>query len=255
MSSAALLTNPRLPVGLESVCDSIGDGRHLTPASAARVLAAADLAARDLLAWAEFGHPVRHSYGRRLVASGPRFELMVMSWLPGDYSAIHDHGFTEWGAVRYFGHADHVIFRERAGILGIESRATMRPGSVCAVDHDLIHLMGNAGDTPFLSLHLYGLEGPRGGVTADARIFDLFEQRIQRTDGGVFYCLPEAGITRREACPAADLETTRLHDRLMLARVERILAAGGGDASLRERARDLRARLARLDLAASGARP
>ena len=243
MHAHANLAGSSRPRALERLLASIGDGRGLTPTSAATLLAAADLAPDDLLAWADFDHPIRDSYGRRLVARGARFELMVMSWQPGDYSAVHDHGYTEWGAVRYFGPAEHVVFRERDGRLGVESRTTQLPGSVCAVDHDLIHLMGNAGPRPFLSLHLYGQARPCDAVTGDARIFDLFEQRIQRTDGGVFYCLPEREIARREPCPAADAETTRLHHTLMLARLERVLAAGAGDAAAVRRAAALRAAL------------
>ncbi len=244
--------------GLDALLARVGDARRLTPDVAARILDEAELEAEDLLAWSDFRHPVRDSYGRRLVARGARFELMVMSWLPGDYSAIHDHGSTEWGAVRYFGPADHVVFSARRGPsarmsrLEIETRCSMSTGSVCPVDHDLLHLMGNAGTQPFVSLHLYGLERPSKCVTGDARIFDLFERRIQRTDGGVFYCLPEAEISRREPAPEADPRTTLLHHRLMLARLERIASAGEGDASATRRARLLRAE---IELLESGGRP
>ena len=52
---------------------------------------------QDALAeWVRFDHPPDHGYGRRLVASGPGFEVLVMSWRPGDWSAIHDHGQARW---------------------------------------------------------------------------------------------------------------------------------------------------------------
>jgi hypothetical protein len=105
-------------------------------------------------------HPPGDSYGRKLIARGPHFELMLMSWMPGDCSAIHDHGRAEWGAVRYFGATDHIVFDLRFNLLSI--RESMRVGydDICSVDAD------------------------------------LFEDRIQRTDGGVFFCLPERDIVR-----------------------------------------------------------
>ncbi len=226
---------------LAAFLDDLASRPPSSPADAAARLRAAPLTPRDLAPWADFAHPVQDSYGRRLVHAGPAHELMVMSWVPGDYSAIHDHGATQWGAVRYFGAADHAVFEEREGLLRLARRGTMPAGSVSPVDHDLIHLMGNPGRRPFLSLHLYGTHAPSASITGGARIFDLLERRIQRTDGGVFYHLPESEIRRREPCPEADAETRLLHHQRMLARVERRLAAGERHAELERRATSLRA--------------
>jgi hypothetical protein len=122
---------------------------------------------------------------------------------------------------------------------------------VWAVDTDLIHLMGNPGDKPFFSLHLYGRAKADPAITGGARIFDLFEDRIQRTDGGVFFCLPEHDIGRREPGPRADDETRLLHHRLMLARVERMLGERELDLTLRRRARALRTAIAEIEQSAA----
>ena len=213
---------------------------HIDPDRAATLLQEANVDPRDLLPWYDFEHPVQDSYGRKLVKQGRNFELMVMSWLPRDYSAIHDHGIAEWGAVQYLGAADHIIFKEHNGVLTTETRMPMSLGAVYAVDHSLIHLMGNPGDTPFISLHLYGRENPADAITGNARIFDLWEQRVQRTDGGVFFCLPESEILWRETAPAADRETTLLHHQLMLNRVKNILQSEGFNPELSQRVDQLR---------------
>jgi L-amino acid N-acyltransferase YncA/predicted metal-dependent enzyme (double-stranded beta helix superfamily) len=217
-----------------------------TPEAAAELLAWVDLDAAALEPWSDFRHPLRESYGRRLLHRGERYELMVMSWLPGDYSAIHDHGIARWGAVRYLGEAEHVRFEQTGGVLSLAQRDITPIGSVCAVHHDLVHLMGNPGSVPFLSLHLYGAPEPCANVTADARIFELFERRIQRTHGGVFYALPEEEIVRREPCPEADRPSHRLHHHLLLQRLGRILAAGEGDEALARRADEVRRAVAAL---------
>ncbi len=221
---------------------------HIDPDYAAILLQEANIDPRDLLPWYDLNHPMQDSYGRKLVKQGRNFELMVMSWSPGDYSAIHDHGIAEWGAVQYFGAADHIIFKENQGVLTTETRMTMSLRSVYPVDHSLIHLMGNPGDTPFISLHLYGRENAAEIITGNARIFDLWEQRIQRTDGGVFFCLPENEILWRETAPAADSETTLLHHQLMLNRVESILQSEGFNPELSQRANQLRIAIEKLSI-------
>ena len=218
--------SPDMPECLRALVSSLNEGETVDPRRAAALLTALDLTLDDLEPWFAFDHPVEDSYGRKLIAGGANYELMLMSWAPGDYSAIHDHGMAEWGAVRYFGPADHAVFDEREGLLTLRKRMTMRPGDVFAVAQSLIHLMGNPTHGPIVSLHLYGRDESADAVTGSARIFDLLEDTIQRTDGGVFFCLPEHQVRRREPCPAADLPSRTLHHELMLDRLERMSASG-----------------------------
>ncbi|MDH3639348.1 MAG: cysteine dioxygenase family protein [Gammaproteobacteria bacterium] len=248
--NATILAQPSVEVGvpqcLTRLVDTLECVTSFDAAQAATMLAEVDVSNADLSPWYDFDHPVRDSYGRLLVKRGSNFELMVMSWAPGDYSAIHDHGVAEWGAVRYFGAADHIVFTESAGLLSLERRMTMRIDDVFAVDHTLIHLMGNPTETPFVSLHLYGRADSAESITGGARIFELYENKIQRTDGGVFFCLPEGDIERRESCPDADPETRILHHKLMLDRIERVLASERPDPVLAAKQQRLKRELERL---------
>ncbi len=88
----------------------------------------------------------------------------------------------------------------------------------------LIHQMGNPGSRPFLSLHVYGKQANTGHVTGEARIFALHENCIQRTDGGVFFALPEDQILRREPGLTAEPVVTLRHHRLKRDRLSTILA-------------------------------
>lgn len=235
-----------LPGALEGLLRELDHSGCADATIAAGLLENLDLQVADLQPWQDIDHSLCDSYGRQLVARGSNYELMVMSWAPGDYSAIHDHGLAEWGAVRYFGVADHLVFAERSGCLTLDQRMSMRPGDVFPVEPELIHAMGNGTDFPFLSLHLYGRADAADSITGSARVFDLFEQRIQRTDGGVFFCLPERDIVSRQACPTADRSTTMLHHELMLARIERNLASGCAGAAWADRAASLRASILQL---------
>lgn len=197
-----------LPSSLQSVIQTLETAEELSPAKVRRVLLDHPIQESELMPWADFDHPTADSYGRKLVHQGDRFEVMVMSWLPGDFSAIHDHGHTQWGAVQVFGPAEHATFREENGKLRTLARWEMKPHDIVGVSHDLIHQMGNSTtDQRFISLHIYGAVRPHENITGDARIFDVHHDRILRVDGGVFYALPAAAINRIEMGPSGDFPT------------------------------------------------
>ncbi|NEQ99548.1 MAG: cysteine dioxygenase [Cyanothece sp. SIO2G6] len=208
---------------IQTLINSLKNIADPTPELIKSVVTASNISEQDLMPWADFDHPVEDSYGRKLVFDGGHFEIMVMSWAPGDFSAIHDHGATQWGAVQCFGAAEHYIYQFNHDVLCTLEAAHYLPGMVRSVDHSLIHQMGNSTSQPFLSLHVYGCVGARKTITGDARIFDLLENRIQYTDGGVFFCLPENQINRRTGSLKADAETTLRHHRCMGDRLRRIL--------------------------------
>jgi SAM-dependent methyltransferase len=151
-----------------------------------------------------------------------------MSWLPGDFSAIHDHGHTVWGAVQIFGAAEHATFRWEDENLNTLARWEVKPGDVLGVGHSLIHQMGNRDQQPFLSLHIYGYNSPIDNVTGDARIFDLDQQKIQRVNGGAFFNLPDSAVARYEDGPAGDFPTYLRHQLELFRRKE---TAGDPDAN------------------------
>ena len=212
-----------LPPSLGRLVRSLQAIHRPTAEGLGALVEAAGVQAVDLEAWATFDHPVRDSYGRRLVHHGGHFEVMVMSWSAGDFSAIHDHGQAEWGAVQCFGRADHTTFRLVDGVLRLEREAPYTAGMVQRVSAGMIHQMGNAGSTPLLSLHVYGRAAASANITAEARIFELQEGTIQRTDGGVFFALPEERILAREPGLRAEPGVARRHHRLKRQRLIRIL--------------------------------
>ncbi|MGF1577949.1 MAG: methyltransferase domain-containing protein [Gemmataceae bacterium] len=161
----------------------------------------------DLLAWSNFDHSSEDSYGRQMAYDGGHFEIMVMSWLPGDYSAIHDHGYTEWGAVQVFGPAEHAVFVLTSDTIMTLSRTRLTPGRVLAVGNELIHQMGNPTNQRFLSLHVYGATSRPNAVTADSRVIDVTSREVQWTDGGVFYSLPRELVKKRAPGPESDYYT------------------------------------------------
>lgn len=206
-----------LPKSLQYIVKQLEAERELQPADMRRIVLEAEVQQEDIAPWADYQHHPADSYGRRLIYEGANFEVMAMSWCPGDISGIHDHGFTEWGAVQVFGPAEHATFRIEDGQMSTLSRFQFEPKEVVGVSHKLIHQMGNPTDKPFLTLHVYGRPEDINNVTGDARVYDLEHNTIQRVDGGVFFALPASEIKWTEKGPAADFPT-RLRYRVELAR-------------------------------------
>jgi predicted metal-dependent enzyme (double-stranded beta helix superfamily)/SAM-dependent methyltransferase len=191
----------QLPLSLEKIVRDIKQHeKTITSQLAQKIIANAEVELEQIEKWQDYDHPLANSYGRKLVYKEDFFEIMVMSWVEGDISAIHDHGYTTWGAVQIFGEAEHATFKLKNNFLTMLSCQKVKPGTIIPVSHNLIHQMGNSTEKRFLSLHVYGCSKCLSlkSVTAEARIFNATDGVIQRTDGGVFYGLPQTQINAVE---------------------------------------------------------
>ena len=189
---------------LVEMLESLG---KFTPESVHEAVSECDVRAEDIERWVDYDYPVSDSYGRKMVHNGGFFEVMIMSWKPGDYSGIHDHGKAEFGAVKIFGVAEHAIFKLEKQKLTTISREIIKSGTTLKVTPSLIHQMGNPGESNFFTLHVYGNVDLDGGITSEARIFDYSRNELLFVNGGIFYLLPEEKIVRREELPEADYAT------------------------------------------------
>lgn len=201
----------QLPRSIQNIIKQLSNGAGFRPADVINVLKEAQVEATDLAPWSDFNHPKADSYGRKLVYQGANFEILVMSWVPGDFSTIHDHGYTKWGAVQIFGSAEHATFRYDDGLISTLARWKVNPGDVVGVSQALIHQMGNPSETPFLSLHVYGANKNLTNITADARIFDLANDQIQYHNGGVFFDLKPNEVSHSKAGLNGDFATKLRH--------------------------------------------
>jgi SAM-dependent methyltransferase/predicted metal-dependent enzyme (double-stranded beta helix superfamily) len=196
-----------LPTSIQKIIAFFHSETNLTPAMIEKAIQDADVKAQDLMPWADYEHPAEDGYGRKMVFKGDSFEIMVMSWNPGDFSGIHDHGYTQFGAVQLFGEADHAIFRIEDDLMKTVARWMTQEGDTIPVNHDLIHQMGNPGHIPYLTLHVYGTEVQTHFVTGEARLYDLERKVIQRSNGGVFFGLTEEEVERQEPGYSGDFIT------------------------------------------------
>ena len=194
-------------MSVENLVKTLESLEEFTPESVHEVVSECDIGVEDLKNWIDYDYPVSDSYGRKMVHDGGFFEVMVMCWRPGDYSAIHDHGKAEFGAVKLFGDAEHASFELEGGKLTTIARERNESGTTLKVTASLIHQMGNPGDKNFFSLHVYGNVDLESGITSEARIFDYSRNELLFVNGGVFYLLPESEIVHRKKLPEADDET------------------------------------------------
>lgn len=216
-----------LPKALAVIVDVLEKEQPTKPSQIVSIVKKSDVTKKDLLPYADFDHPAKDSYGRKMVYKGVNYEVMVMSWNKGDLSAIHDHGHTMWGAVKIFGKAEHATFRWEDEDISTLARWQVKEGDVLGVGHSLVHQMGNSDQEPFLSLHIYGHVDPQDNITGEARIFDLYHQQIQRVNGGAFFNLKDNEIVKKQEGPKADFATElRFH----LESYKRMLKAGDPEA-------------------------
>lgn len=208
--------NSTIPKSIQRLIKSIEAEAKMTPKRAQELVEAAQVTAEDLMPFADFEHPVEDCYGRKMLYDAGSFEVMVMSWNAGDFSGIHNHGYTEWGAVQVFGTAQHNIFNLKENHLSTAKKEVLMPAEVVKVNNALIHQMGNSTTAAYLSLHLYGCNTRNELVTADSYIYELEKKRIVETTGGAFFNLPENEVKTLSTELSADEETYIYYTYLLL---------------------------------------
>jgi hypothetical protein len=204
-----------LTSGINRLKNLIEGEEKMNMAKVAEFIKEASIDIPDLIPYADFDHPIEDGYGRKLVYQGRHFEIMVMSWAPGDFSAVHDHGYTTWGAVQVFGHAMHHTFAMKADVFKLTRKEILSHGSVIKVNNPLIHQMGNVTTSPYMTLHIYGDNVYEGDVTADTRIFELESGLIKHTTGGAFFNLADNEVYDIENMPEID-DATFVHQASIL---------------------------------------
>lgn len=86
-----------------------------------------------------------HSYVRTLVHTGPVYEALVMCWLPGQRSPVHDHGGSACAVRVVSGAAIETVYTvdERCLASPVSQRLFSAGEVVCSEDAD-VHTLANA---------------------------------------------------------------------------------------------------------------
>ncbi len=133
-------------------------------------------------------HPIDHeeflpytffreeTYGRNLIAKNDFFELLVLTWLPEQRTAIHDHANQRCWVLMELGSLTFKNY-EPIGPIIDEKKYTLKPAGKAEVikagsspayidDGIALHSIANASRKPAISVHLYA------APVARCRIYD-----------------------------------------------------------------------------------
>ncbi len=140
-------TNARVPEMVKAVLiDSIHSGALAVPPA--------------------YRKPVDGSYARRLLHRDPsgRYTIVVMTWGPGQRTALHDHAGIWCVECVLDGNmevAQYDLTSEERGQFRFEQRSRILAGrgsAGCLIPPFEYHTLGNANETPSITVHVYGGE-------------------------------------------------------------------------------------------------
>ncbi len=172
-------------------------GGAITGEQVTAILAGTDLTIHDVEA---FVSPKPDGYSRRRVARTEAFEMLVMTWLPGQGSGAHDHA----GSVSAFkilrGTADETRYAQAAdSLVDPVSTHQLHAGEAGIDPGDVIHAVRNGHGELLVSVHVYAPPirelrrfTPRSEGAAPARAF------LRRRQP----CVPQVAIVGGGFCGA-----------------------------------------------------
>lgn len=138
---------------LELVQRLDGLGASPTLVELAQAMEGARLTAADV---APFVHANPRSYNRAPVVVRDQYELLVMTWLPGQGSVPHDHTGSICAMAVVQGEAAEACYRIAPdGYVDLEFEATTRPGEVSAEQDAGVHTVRNASGELLVTVHCY----------------------------------------------------------------------------------------------------
>src|SRR5262249_21233605 len=116
-------------------------GPHPSLVRIAQAVESCRLSSADV---APFVHKNRQNYNRAPVVIRENFELLVMTWLPGQASVPHDHTGSVCAMQVVEGEAVEGCYRVAAdGYVDLEYETTVRPGEVTAGQDADVHTVRN----------------------------------------------------------------------------------------------------------------
>ncbi len=175
-----------IPLSVKKLIEKVENSNSLNNQSLIKTVKDLDILEKDLLQYSTFNHCIAESYGRETIYKGENFGIYLMSWSQGDFTAIHNHGHSEWGLVYFFGNAEHRIYTAKGNKIKLEKKEILSKGTIAPVCGNLIHAMGNLSEIPFVTLHIYGSNSYKGSVTEDSKMYEIEKNRIRTTVGPAY---------------------------------------------------------------------
>jgi hypothetical protein len=179
---------------LQSLVSNIEEQNSIDNTSLLTIIEQAKLKEADFLKYNQFNHAITESYGRNKVYEGENFSIYIMSWLPGDFTAIHSHGSCDWGAVYFFGDTSHRLYEASGNKIELIDKGIVPKGTIAPVTGRLVHSMGNKNESPVLTLHIYGSNNGLSNANDDSSVYELEKKRVSITSGEAYLNLEPGRI-------------------------------------------------------------
>ncbi len=203
------------PPEINELIDKLGNLNFIDNNLLVKIIEKLKITEESLLQYAVYNHKPDESYGRRRIYRANNFEIFVMSWMPGDFTAIHNHGHSEWGIVYFLGNALHRSYESEENKLKLTKTEIIPIGTIAPVCGNLTHSMGNSTDKPFITLHIYGSNSYEGIITEDSKIFDVNNNRIITTTGPAYINMKEEYCKNIDTGIETDENTKKDFDKLI----------------------------------------
>ncbi|MDH3591554.1 MAG: cysteine dioxygenase family protein [Planctomycetota bacterium] len=130
-----------------------GTARALTPAEMTAVAKSVDLGAVQLDGCCQF-NPER--YVRNTIHLNDHFELVVICWMPGQESSIHDHGVSQCLYLIVEGEMVEERFRRVEGAMPEPTdERRFGPGDITIAAGEDVHRIANRADSNLVTIHIY----------------------------------------------------------------------------------------------------
>jgi hypothetical protein len=192
---------------LKDLKDSITVNKPKTCEELINIIKNIDFKPIDFKEFQYFEHSKDKSYGRKIVYQGENFSIYLMSWYPGDFTAIHSHGLTDWGCVFFFSDTNHRLYKTEGNKIELIAKGIIPKGTIAPVTGELIHAMGNLSLSPILTLHIYGSNKDISNANDESKVYELEKNRIRTTGGAAYLNIPEELCKKTENSIVTNEET------------------------------------------------
>lgn len=147
----------KYPPSIKKLIQSIQQKPPLSAILLKGLLEEANVCQDELHTYNEYCHPKEFSYGRNCIWEDDSFKMYVLSWNPGDFTAIHSHTNIDFGVVAFYGKAEHRTYDLANNHIRLIKNETIEKNSSVIINNsEFCHSMGNISEPSFLTLHIYG---------------------------------------------------------------------------------------------------
>ena len=195
-----------LPRSVNFIIDALNNTEVIDNTILTEIIKSAGLKEEDLLAFNGFQHPDSESYGRQQLYGNDRYKILLMSWRPGDFTAIHDHGLVQWGCIWFFGKTIHRTYEIHEGKLCLEKCDVFEAGQISMLKGELTHMMGNGSGSNIITLHIYGSDTGAAFKEGRARVFAPEDKKLYYTSGEAYLDICKQFVKQEEDFSAIDFD-------------------------------------------------